>query len=123
MGSLLWGQAPGTYRLGSREVMADRTVARLVDGTLAGSVMPMAPALGHLVAAGLEPAAAVRAASTTPALFLGLEAELGRVAEDRVADLVLLHADWSPQLTMVQGRVAFGIPVAEEAPSHRPRAQ
>lgn len=106
------GEPPGTYRLGTREVIADGTVARLVDGTLSGSAMPIASALGRLVAAGLEPSIAVRAASTTPALLLGFEGELGRVAEERVADLVLLDADWSPQLTMVQGRVAFRRSVA-----------
>jgi N-acetylglucosamine-6-phosphate deacetylase len=106
------GQPLGTYRLGSREVVADGTAARLVDGTLSGSVMPMASALGRLVAGGLEPSIAVRAASTAPARLLGLGAELGRVAEDRAADLVLLDADWSPQLTMVQGRVAFRRSVA-----------
>jgi N-acetylglucosamine-6-phosphate deacetylase len=67
----------------------------------------MAPALGRLVAGGLDPAIAARAASTTPARLLGLEAELGRVEVGRVADLVLLDADWRPQLTMVRGQVAY----------------
>jgi N-acetylglucosamine-6-phosphate deacetylase len=111
------GEPPGPYRLGSREVISDGTVARLADGTLSGSVMPMAPALGRLVAAGLEPSIAVRAASTTPARLLGLQHELGRVELDRMADLVLLDADWSPLLTMVQGRVAFARTVAERRAS------
>jgi N-acetylglucosamine-6-phosphate deacetylase len=65
----------------------------------------MAPALGRLVAAGLDPSVAARAASTTPARLLGAEAELGRVATGRVADLVLLDAAWSPIITLVHGRV------------------
>jgi N-acetylglucosamine-6-phosphate deacetylase len=111
------GEPPGRSRLGSREVISDGTVARLADGTLSGSVLPMAPALGRLVSAGLEPAIAARAASTTPARLLGREAELGRVALNRVADLVLLDADWTPLLTMVQGRVAYQAAVAERAAS------
>jgi N-acetylglucosamine-6-phosphate deacetylase len=111
------GEPPGTYRLGSREVISDGIVARLADGTLSGSVLPMAPALGRLVAAGLEPTIAARAASTTPARLLGLEAELGRVEVDRVADLVLLDADWRPQLTLVQGRVGYRHRVAERSAS------
>jgi N-acetylglucosamine-6-phosphate deacetylase len=107
------GEPPGPFRLGSREVISDGTVARLADGTLSGSVMPMAPALGRLVAAGLEPAIAARAASTTPARLLGLEAELGRVEVGRVADLVLLDAEWRPQLTMVQGQVGYRSSMAE----------
>ena len=111
------GEPPGTYRLGSREVIADGTAARLVDGTLSGSVMPMAPALGRLVAAGLEPSVAVRAASTTPASLLGFGDELGLVAVDRVADLVLLDADWCPQLTLVQGSIGFQHPAVGRSTS------
>jgi hypothetical protein len=39
------------------------------------------------------------------------------VAVNRVADLVLLDAEWIPQLTIVQGRVAYRSPVAERAAS------
>lgn len=111
------GQPPGPARLGSHEVLSDGTVARLADGTLSGSVLPMAPALGRLVAAGLDPAIAARAASTTPARLLGREAELGRVEVGRVADLVLVDADWTPQLTIVQGEVAYRAPASERRAS------
>ena len=100
------GEPPDTYRMGSLEVVSDGTVARLADGTLSGSVVPMALALGRLVAAGLDPTIAVRAASTAPARLMGLDAELGRVAVGRVADLVLLDAGWRPMLTLVRGGVA-----------------
>lgn len=99
------GEPSGTYRLASREVISDGTVAQLADGTLSGSVLPLASALGRLVAAGLDPTVAVRAASTTPAHLLGAEAELGRLEVGRVADVVLLDAAWNPQLTIVQGRI------------------
>jgi N-acetylglucosamine-6-phosphate deacetylase len=102
------GEPPATYRMGSREVISDGTVARLADGTISGSVVPMAPALGRLVAAGLAPTTAVRAASTSPASLLGLDAELGRVEVGRVADLVLLDSEWHPMVTIVQGHVAHG---------------
>lgn len=99
------GQPPGPYRLGEREVISDGTVARLADGTLSGSVVPMVLALGRLVAAGLDPSIAVRAASTTPAALLGVEENHGRLEVGRIADLVLLDRDWNPQLTLVQGRI------------------
>lgn len=46
-----------------------------------------------LVASGLSPAAALRAATLAPAIFLGLAATLGSVAVGKRADLVLLDAD------------------------------
>jgi imidazolonepropionase-like amidohydrolase len=49
--------------------------------------------LGWLVKAGLTPAEALRAATSSPARFLGWEAKMGTVAEGRVADLVVLDAD------------------------------
>src|SRR5437868_175310 len=49
--------------------------------------------LGWLGKAGLTPIEALRAATTGPARFLGLESKLGTVAEGKLADLVVLDAD------------------------------
>jgi len=49
--------------------------------------------LGFLSAAGLSPQSALAAATTAPARFLNLEAELGTIAPGMLADLVLLDAD------------------------------
>ena len=103
------GQPPGDFRLGGRSVVSDGSAARLPDGTLSGSVVPMAPALGRLVVAGLDPSIAVRAASTTPAALLGVEEDHGRIEARRIADLVLLDREWNPQLTMVGGRIGHQV--------------
>jgi N-acetylglucosamine-6-phosphate deacetylase len=100
------GQPPGRYRLGSQEVANDGTVARLADGTISGSVSPMAPALGRLVASGIEAETVVRAASTNPARLLGVDDDLGRIEVGRVADLCLLDAAWNPVSAIVRGVVA-----------------
>lgn len=49
--------------------------------------------LAALVAAGLAPAAALRAATLEPARALGMEDSLGTVAPGKLADLLLLDAD------------------------------
>jgi imidazolonepropionase-like amidohydrolase len=49
--------------------------------------------LAQLVRAGLDPAAALRAATLGPAEFLGATDSMGTVAAGKVADLVLLDAD------------------------------
>ncbi|HSG87930.1 MAG TPA: amidohydrolase family protein [Pseudomonadales bacterium] len=49
--------------------------------------------LDMLVVAGLTPMQALTAATLTPARFMGVDDDFGRVAPGRVADLVLLDAD------------------------------
>jgi hypothetical protein len=49
--------------------------------------------LAELVAAGLSPAEALVAATSGAARVLGIDHDVGRVAEGQVADLVLLDAD------------------------------
>ena len=49
--------------------------------------------LGLLVRAGLTPMEALRAATLSPARFLGMEGTLGTVEKGKIADLVLLEAN------------------------------
>jgi imidazolonepropionase-like amidohydrolase len=49
--------------------------------------------LAHLVQAGLPPAAALRAATSNAARYLGREHELGTVEKGKLADLVLLDGN------------------------------
>jgi imidazolonepropionase-like amidohydrolase len=49
--------------------------------------------LAQLVSAGLTPAQALRAATSAPAKFLGVEKDLGAVEKGKLADLVLLDAN------------------------------
>jgi imidazolonepropionase-like amidohydrolase len=49
--------------------------------------------MAQLVAAGLTPADALRAATLSPAEYFGLEADYGTVGVGKIADLLLLDAD------------------------------
>jgi hypothetical protein len=49
--------------------------------------------LAEMVTAGLTPAEALAAATTGTSRLLGLDADVGRIAEGQVADIVLLDAD------------------------------
>ncbi len=79
----------GSYRLGSVALEVRGGVARRGDGTLAGSAARLADGLATLGRLGLEPAEALRAATTRPARLLRLE-RAGRLAPGLPADLVLL---------------------------------
>jgi N-acetylglucosamine-6-phosphate deacetylase len=64
------------------------------DGTLAGSDLDMASAVRNVVSMlGLDLVDAVTMASTNPAVFLGLDHELGKIAAGYRASLVLLDDD------------------------------
>ncbi|MEI2269136.1 N-acetylglucosamine-6-phosphate deacetylase [Microbacterium sp. No. 7] len=86
------GAADGTYRLGSLSVTVDAGVARLADGTIAGSTLTQDAALRTAVAAGVALPDAVAALTATPARTIG-RPELGSLAVGAVADAVLLSAD------------------------------
>jgi len=49
--------------------------------------------LAELVSAGLTPAEALVAATSAAARVLGVDADVGLIAEGKIADLVLLDAD------------------------------
>jgi N-acetylglucosamine-6-phosphate deacetylase len=107
------GQPPGparsvrSVRLGEVAAISDGTSVRLPDGTLAGSVLPLDQAVRNLSAfAGLDLAAAVRAASAVPAAVLGLH-DRGVVAPGAVGDLVLLHRTGTVVATVIAGEVVY----------------
>ncbi|MFI8631044.1 N-acetylglucosamine-6-phosphate deacetylase [Microbacterium sp. NPDC077663] len=86
------GATDGTYRLGSLSVTVEAGVARLADGTIAGSTLTQDAALRTAVAAGVPLSAAVAALTSTPARAIG-RPELGSLAVGAVADAVLLDAE------------------------------
>ena len=80
----------GDYVLGELPVEVRGGVARLAgQDTIAGSTLTLDRAVRNAVAAGVGLVTALRAASTVPAEYLGLD-EVGRIAAGRRADLVVL---------------------------------
>lgn len=101
------GLAPGRYELGGHPTLIDGKVARLEDGTIAGSVITLERAVRNMVeAAGVPVEAALRMASEAPAQSLGLTSK-GRIAPGLDADLVLLTDTFEVRATLVSGRIVF----------------
>ncbi|KAB0267326.1 N-acetylglucosamine-6-phosphate deacetylase [Microvirga brassicacearum] len=74
------------------------------DGTLAGSDLDMAAAVRNAVnRLGVAVPDALRMASLYPASFLKLDHELGRIAPNYRASLVLLNDDLTVQRTWIDG--------------------
>lgn len=76
------------------------------DGTLAGAHLDMASAVRNAVAmAGIPLEDALRAASLTPARFLGLDHERGRLVAGACADLVALTSRLEVVATWIDGAI------------------
>jgi N-acetylglucosamine-6-phosphate deacetylase len=116
------GMSDGRYRLGSLDVVvADHHVFLAGDpDTLAGSVLTMDRAVGTLVAAGVDLATAVRAATSTPASVVGATNK-GQLRAGSDADLVVLGPDLMAAATVTAGRVVFDPGGLMAAVSEAPR--
>jgi N-acetylglucosamine-6-phosphate deacetylase len=102
------GMPPGRYVLAGHEYISDGTCGRLPDGTLSGSLLPLNKALGNVVErAGVDPSTAVRMATANAARVIGTEGDMGCVQEGRIADLVLVDADWEVEATILAGELAY----------------
>jgi N-acetylglucosamine-6-phosphate deacetylase len=92
--------------LGGRRITVE-DVARLDDGTIAGSVLTMDRAFACLVGqAGAGLVDGARMCSTTPARELGLQGH-GVLASGAVADLVVLDANLNVRQTWIGGEPVF----------------
>lgn len=106
MGAL--GVAPGTYMLNDFEVTVSASEARLEDGRLAGSVLPIDQAVRNLVAyTGCTAIEAITTATRTPARVLAIDRERGDVAPGFIADLVLLDNALQVVQTIAAGELVY----------------
>jgi N-acetylglucosamine-6-phosphate deacetylase len=101
------GLAPGARaRLGGQPITVG-DVARLADGTMAGSVLTMDRAFATLVGAcGLDLVTAARMCATTPARQMGLVGH-GAIAAGLVADLVVLGPQYDVQSTWIDAHPVY----------------
>jgi N-acetylglucosamine-6-phosphate deacetylase len=103
------GFAPGTTAsLGGRRITVG-DVARLDDGTIAGSVLTMDRAFRNLVGSmGFSLVEAAVMCATTPARALGLHG-FGAIVPGGFADLVVLDREFRVTATVIAGEVAWRI--------------
>lgn len=108
MGAL--GMPPGSYRLNDFEVVVSDRDARLANGTLAGSILPLDRAVRNLIEyTGCTLREALQTVTTTPARVLEIAEERGRIAEGMVADLVFLDERFHVRMTIAKGEVVYSV--------------
>lgn len=102
------GLPEGEYPIGERTVQIRAGVARLPDGTIAGSILTLDRALKNIMAAtDLSLQEAWPMSSLNAARAIHVSERKGSLEVGKDADLVLLDPDFSVRLTMVEGEVVY----------------
>ena len=102
------GIPDGVSELGGQTVYVKNGEARLVDGTLAGSVLRMNRAVQNIVEkVGVPFTQAVDYATINPAKTLGIDNEVGSIKVGKRADFTVLNANYDVLLTVRDGEVVY----------------
>ncbi len=83
------GMPDGRYTLGGQDVFLAGGIARLADGTIAGSATNLYDCMLNAVRFGIPREQAILAATAIPAREIGRADEIGSIAPGRAADFVV----------------------------------
>ena len=83
------GMPDGEYELGGQQVFLKDNIARLADGTIAGSASNLYQCMLNAIDFGIPTAAAINSATIIPARELGCQGEIGSIEEGKLADFVV----------------------------------
>lgn len=97
------GMPEGKYELGGQDVFLQGGVARLEDGTIAGSASNVYTCMLNAIEYGVPKETAVTAATITPAREIGADDLIGSIAEGKFADFIICGEDLKPQKIFLGG--------------------
>ena len=87
------GMPDGKYMFGGQEIFLKDRIARLADGTIAGSAADLFQCLRNAVSFEIPEEEAVRAATVNPAGQAGC-VDIGRIAAGQRADFLICGPEW-----------------------------
>ncbi len=97
------GMPDGEYELGGQQVYLSGGIAKLSDGTIAGSATNLFQCLKNAVAFGIPECDAIRAATYNPACAIGWGKEIGMISPGRRADFIVCRSDFSGKRVFIAG--------------------
>ena len=97
------GMPDGEYELGGQQVFLKGGVARLADGTIAGSATNLYECMQRAVSFGISREDAIRAATYNPARQIGALAEVGSIENGKCADFVVCDAELNRKAVWLRG--------------------
>ena len=100
----------GMYKLGGQDVKVENGTARLLDGTLAGSILHMNDAIKNFQNVCKTPLEeAIDKATINPAKNLKIDAYKGSIALNKDADFVIIDKDLNVYATFVNGKLVYRV--------------
>lgn len=107
-GSAVTGLENGVYQIGEREIHKSESRATLPNGTLVGSILTLNVAIKNLIRyCGSKLNEAVNTVTLNPAMYLGLENEIGQAKPGNKADLVIFNSDIDIEKTFINGQLKY----------------
>ena len=97
------GMPEGKYELGGQDVFLQGGVARLEDGTIAGSASNVYTCMLNAIEYGVPKETAVTAATITPAREIGADECIGSIAVGKYADFIICDAELKPERILLGG--------------------
>ena len=98
------GLADGEYELGGQRAFLQNKLARLSDGTIAGSATDLFLGLQNAIAFGIPEEAAIRAATYNPACALGVQEQIGSIQPGKYADFLICSGDYTQKRVFINGK-------------------
>lgn len=100
--------SPGNYDLGGQEVVVDTNSARLLDGTLAGSILKLNVAAKNIYEnTNLTLNEVINLVSINAAKVIKIDSIKGSIVENKDADLLILDSNFNVFTTIVEGQMVF----------------
>ncbi len=97
------GMPDGDYELGGQSVHLAGCIARLPDGTIAGSATNLYGCLKKAISFGIAPEDAIRAAAYNPACSIGAESMIGSISDGKFADFLVCGDNYELQEVYIGG--------------------
>ena len=98
------GMPEGQYDVGGQQIIVKGGLARLLDGTIAGSASTLYDGLRNAISFGIPEEDAVRACTYNPACALQAEGEIGSIASGKHADFLICSGDYSEKRVFLGGK-------------------
>ena len=97
------GMPNGEYELGGQQVFLEGNVAKLADGTIAGSVTNLYDCMRKAVEFGISREQAILSSTIIPARQLQREQEIGSIAPGKLADFVVCGENLEKKVVYLGG--------------------